>query len=82
MTAIRAKKGNIDVPNYLSLLTSRAERQPCTCQEAHGQRHTPPAGCPACHAWSVGWVLLSDGSRLSKAVWLLALAPDSIPADP
>jgi len=47
-----------------------SERQPCTCWALNAS--TARQICPACHAWEHSEVVLQDGQRIPRAVWVRA----------
>jgi len=46
-----------------------AVRADCTCEPCPPRHHTD---CPACAAWAHKQVLLTDGTTMPLAVWVLA----------
>lgn len=50
-------------------------REPCSCQRVRlvgklTSGWTMPPPCPACAAWDKGWVVLVNGERIRREVWL------------
>lgn len=46
------------------------ERATCQCAPPVEETTRGTSTCPVCDAWHRGWVVLTNGKRLSKLAWL------------